>query len=184
MPSTLALQIFGFSQLWASSLSPVAPRCPRSVSITLLGWHFFLHLHLGQRASHLLAPTEKHSASGHRAQKLQKSEIWGDFATISLTDCLWPYVLIPARTGVWSTLINICKSPWLPQIEGGRKGQIIINHRGNKNGEIKFCSFTRDRPTHTDTVFTVGELDRNLISFALPEMSNVCLTWSPIPRPT
>lgn len=156
MPSTLALQIFVFAQLWASSLSPVAPRCPRSVSMTLLGWHFFLHLHLGQRASHLLAPTEKHSASGHRAQKLRKSEIWGDFATISLTACDL-MLLIPAHTGVWSALINICKSPSLPQIEVDRKGQIIINHRGRKNGEIKFYSFSRDRPTHTHTLFSQWE---------------------------
>ena len=41
-------------------------------------------------------------------------------------------LLIPVHTGVWSALINICKSPWLPQIEGGRKGQIIINHSGKK----------------------------------------------------
>ena len=48
---------------------------------------FFPASSLGPRTSHLLAPTEKHSASGHRAQELQKSEIWADFAAISLADC-------------------------------------------------------------------------------------------------
>ena len=152
MPSTLALQIFGFAQLWASSLRLVAPRCPRSVSMTLLGWHFFLHLHLGQRASHLLAPTEKHSASGHRAQKLRKSEIWGDFATVSLTACDL-MLLIPAHTGVWSALINICKSPSLPQMEGDRKGKIIINHRGKKTERLSFIP-SAETDLHTQTLFS------------------------------
>lgn len=163
MPSTPALQIFGFAQLWASSLSPVAPRHPRSVSMTLLGWHFFPASSFGTEDQP--SPSTNRETQGVWPQGSGAPEI-RNLGWLCLHLSGWLLcnlmLLIPVHTGVWSTLITICKSPWLPQIEGGRKGQIIINHRGEKNREIKFCSFPRDRPAHTDTVFTVGRLDKSL----------------------
>lgn len=123
---------------------------------------FLLHLHGGQRTSHLLAPTEKHSASGHRGQELQKS---GNLGWLCLHLFGWLLcnlmLLIPVHTGVWSTLITICKSPIAPDRRWQKKGKSLLI-TGGKTERLSFVPSQRQTYTHGHCFHTVGRLDKSL----------------------
>lgn len=95
-------------------------------------------------------------------------------------------LLTPASIGVRRALINICKSPWLLQIEGSRKGQIVINHGEKKYWEIfvQFwwtsgeVLFLHQRETYTHGhYFHSGRIKYKswFTYFALKEMPNAYL---------
>lgn len=166
-------------------LSPFVPRYLRSVSMTMHELHSFSPSLLwgvtrgSDWTSHGPVVTEKvHLVIGSRSLEFRNM---GWFDCHPFDQLLCDLMLsTPAHTGMWRTSMNICKPPWSPQIEGRRKGQ-VFNHGGSKKGKIKFCSFTRERPTMLHHRRIRDE--SSFTSLVLMENAQHLLNVKSLPRP-